>query len=86
VTLDGVAFDSAPALSAALVDDTTFRDCFVRRVVHSLMGIDMGAPGSAAWVQSAHDAFVANDTSLEELLVAIVRHPAFVERVPEASP
>jgi hypothetical protein len=87
VTLEGVGeFDTAPALSAALVDEPTFQSCFVRRVVHYLMGVDMGSAQGTAWVKAAQDAFVKHGTSLEELLVAIVRHPAFVERVTEASP
>ncbi|MDD9933785.1 MAG: DUF1592 domain-containing protein [Myxococcales bacterium] len=87
VAVDGVGdFDNAPAMSAALADAESFQHCFVRRVTHYLMGIDMGSPGSAAWVQQAHDDFVAGDTSLEELLVSLVRHPAFIERPTEVSP
>ncbi|MDD9941456.1 MAG: DUF1592 domain-containing protein [Myxococcales bacterium] len=87
ISLSGLGdFELAPEFAAALADDKAFQHCFVRRVVHYLMGIDMGSPRSAAWVKQAHQAFVEADTSLEALLIAIVRHPAFVERVPEESP
>jgi len=79
----GAMFTSAPAFSATLVDDPLFQACFVRRVVHYVAGIDIGAGSSVAWIEEAQAALVSNNMSLEELLVAVVRHPAFVERPTE---
>jgi hypothetical protein len=79
-------FDNAHAYSTALVDDMTFQSCFVQRLTHFLVGVDLGSPDSVAWTQQALETFVASDTSLEELLVAIVRHPAFIERRMETAP
>lgn len=73
-------FDRASEFSAALADDLRFQYCFVRRFAHSLLGIDVGSPAVVAWMKQAHDAFVASGTSFEELLVAIVTDPAFIER------
>lgn len=87
INVDGIGnVTSAAQLSAALVDDPAFQECFVRRATHYLVGIDLGSPEMAAWVQAGQTAFVDSDTSLEELLVALVRHPGFVERVKEVSP
>lgn len=86
VELDGIgSFDDARSLAAALADDLAFQRCFVRRLTHFLVGIDLGSPSLVAWTDQAHARFAASDTSLEELLVAIVRYPAFIER-PEGSP
>jgi hypothetical protein len=79
-------FDNAHAYSTALADDLAFQRCFVRRFTHFLVGIDMGATEMVAWTQQAHERFLATGTSLEELLVAIVRHPAFIERRVEKGP
>ena len=79
-------FANARELSAALVDDMDFQTCFVRRFAHFLAGADLGSPAEVAWTQQAHERFVEADTSLEELLVSLVRHPAFVERRVEAKP
>lgn len=87
ITVDGIGdFDDARAFAAALVDDLAFQRCFVQRFAHFLVGVDLGSPQSVAWTQEAHERFLESDTSLEELLVAIVRHPAFVERRAETSP
>ena len=87
VDVEGLGmFDNAHQYSTALVDDAMFQDCFVQRFTHFLVGIDLGSPDMVAWTQQAHEQFVAKDLSLEELLVAIVRHPAFIERRMEVAP
>ena len=63
-----------------------FQHCFVQRFTHFLVGVDLGSPDSVAWTQQALRALLEADTSLEELLVAIVRHPAFIERRMESGP
>jgi hypothetical protein len=87
IELAGVGrFDDARAFSAALADDLAFQRCLVQRFTQFLVGIDLGATGRVAWLQQAHERFLETDTSFEELLVAIVRHPAFVERRAEDEP
>ncbi len=73
-------FDDATTLSATLADDERFQQCMVQRFVHFMVGIDIGSPASVVWTRDADDAFVSSGTSFEELVVAIVRHPAFIER------
>jgi hypothetical protein len=86
IEVDGIGdFDDAPAFSAALADDVSFQYCFARRFTHYLLGMDLGATDRVAWTLEAHRRFAEADTSLEELLVGIVRHPAFIERAPEAT-
>jgi hypothetical protein len=80
VTVNGSSFDSAPALSGALAEDTLFQECLVRRFGHFLMGADFGAPAEVRASQEAYEAFVNSGGSFEELLVAVVRDPAFIER------
>jgi hypothetical protein len=79
-------FDNAHAYATALADDLEFQRCFVQRFAHFLVGFDLGSPEMVAWTQQAHERFVDSGTSLEELLVSIVRHPAFIERRMETSP
>ncbi|HMI91289.1 MAG TPA: DUF1592 domain-containing protein, partial [Polyangiales bacterium] len=79
-------FDSARAYARALADDLAFQRCFVQRFTHFLVGIDLGSPEMVAWTQQAHERLLETDLSLEELLVSIVRHPAFIERRTEAGP
>ncbi|MBM4364488.1 MAG: DUF1592 domain-containing protein, partial [Deltaproteobacteria bacterium] len=86
VDVGGQTLTSAAAYVSHLADDTDLQNCFVRRVTHYLVGADMGSPNAAAWVNEARARFLDSDTSLEELVVAIVRHPAFVERQKEISP
>ena len=84
IELEGLGeFDSAPALSAALADDLRFQHCFVRRLTHFMVGRDVGGPTDLTWTHEAHAAFLESGTSFEELLVALVRHPAFIERSKE---
>jgi hypothetical protein len=64
-------------LSRALVQSEDFQECFVRRFAHVFVGHDLG---SVEWTDDALAALVAADLSLEEFLVAFVRHDAFIER------
>jgi hypothetical protein len=80
IVLDGTAYDDAGALSEALASDTRFQRCLVRRFAHFALGADLGSPAAVAWTAEAHAEFVESDTSFEELVVALVRHPAFLER------
>ncbi len=87
VDVEGIGvFDNAHALATALADDASFQRCFVQRFTHFLVGVDLGSPAMVAWTEQAHASFVAADTSLEELLISIVRHPAFIERHLEVAP
>ena len=58
----------------------------MQRFTHFLVGIDLGSPEMVAWTQQAHERLLETDLSLEELLVSIVRHPAFIERREETGP
>lgn len=80
VVLDGVPYDTAPALSGALAEDESFQQCLVRRFGHFVMGAEFGAPSKVRASEEAYDAFASSDGSFEELLVAIVRDPSFIER------
>ena len=81
VNLDGFGrVASAADFVPQLADDLQFQHCLVQRFGHFLLGADLGAPDEARWTGDALRYFVAQDMSLEELLVAIVRDPAFVER------
>ncbi len=81
IELEGVGpLPDAMALSAVLADDVNFQHCMVQRFVHFLMGIDVGSPDAVRWSSDALSAFVESGGSFEELLVAIVRDPSFVER------
>ncbi|MBX3245617.1 MAG: DUF1592 domain-containing protein [Myxococcales bacterium] len=81
VRVEGLGeLEDAPTLGAALVADTRFQHCLVRRLAHFALGADLGSPATVAWTRESHRAFVESGTSFEELLVALVRHPAFIER------
>ena len=80
VVLDGVAYDSAPKVEAALAADVPFQQCLVRRFGHFVMGAEFGAPTAVRASTEAYDAFAKSGGSFEDLLVAIVRDPAFIER------
>lgn len=80
VEWNGVQYNSAAEISAAIVQDDRFQQCLVRRFGHFLMGADFGAPVVARAPAAALDAFKAAGGSFEELLVAIVRDPSFIER------
>jgi hypothetical protein len=45
-----------------------------------LLGAEFGSPLVVRAPREAHEAFVESGGSFEELLVAIVRDPAFIER------
>jgi len=80
VVLNGVAYANAAEVSASLADDESFQQCLVRRFGHFVMGAEFGAPLDVRASEEAYTAFQKNDGSFEELLVAIVRDPAFIER------
>ena len=80
VELEGAPFDNAPALSLALTQSREFRQCFIRRFANFVVGRDMGFPNQVAWLAEASNEMRDHDDQLSELLVALVRHPAFVER------
>jgi hypothetical protein len=80
VVLDGVAYDNPVQVSTALAADERFQQCLVRRFGHFVMGAEFGAPLEVRASEEAYAAFQENDGSFEELLVAIVRDPAFIER------
>lgn len=79
-TLNGVDYDNAVQMSASLADDVLFQQCLVRRFGHFIMGADFGSPVKVRASKEAYAAFLASDGSFEELLVAIVRDPAFIQR------
>jgi hypothetical protein len=82
VSVEGIGeFEEAPEFSAALANDENIQMCVVQRVLQLMLGIDLGSPRMVAVAQEAYDRFAEHDTSFEELLVAIVRHPAFIERI-----
>lgn len=80
VVLNGVSYDSAPKVSAAIADDTSFQQCLVQRFGHFVMGADFGSPIKVRAPKEAFDAFTESGGSFEELLVAIVRDRSFIER------
>jgi uncharacterized protein (DUF1800 family) len=80
VTLEGVAYENAAQISAALAEDERFQQCLVRRFGHFIMGAEFGEPLKVRAPTAAYDAFRNSNGSFEELLVAVVRDPAFVER------
>ncbi|MEM1417089.1 MAG: DUF1592 domain-containing protein [Myxococcota bacterium] len=80
IELELGSFDNAAEFSRALADDPAFKHCMIQRFAHFLMGIDVGSPRAIRWTYDALEDFDAAEGSFEELLVSIVRHPAFVER------
>lgn len=78
--IEGVTYQSAAAVSAALAEDPSFRRCLVRRFGHFVMGADFGNPRRVRAPREALAAFDESGGSFEELLVAVVRDPAFIER------
>lgn len=80
VILNGKPYDNAVQVSAALAQDERFQRCLVQRFGHFLMGADFGAPVTVRASGVAYQAFKNSGGSFEELLVAIVRDPAFIER------
>lgn len=80
VELEGAPFDNAPELSLALTQSREFRQCFIRRFANFVVGRDLGFPSQVAWLAEASTEMREQDDQLSELLVALVRHPAFIER------
>jgi hypothetical protein len=74
------SFSSAPELSLALTQSSTFRRCFLQRFTHYFVGRDIGTPSQALWLNESATIFGDEGDRLTELLVALVRHPAFIER------
>ena len=80
VVMNGKPYDNAVEVSAALAQDERFQQCMVQRFGHFVMGADFGSPIEVRASSAAYKAFKDSGGSLEELLVAIVRDPAFIER------
>ena len=80
VTLDGVDYAGPVGVVASFVDDLRFQHCLVERFGHFVMGAKFGDPVTVRASREAFEAFVASGGSFEELLVAIVRDRAFIER------
>jgi hypothetical protein len=80
VVLNGTPYDNAVQVSAALAKDERFQQCLVQRFGHFVLGADFGAPVAVRAPGAAYKAFKDSGGSLEELLVAIVRDPTFIER------
>jgi hypothetical protein len=80
VVWNGVPYANAAEVSAALAEDEAFQQCMVQRFGHFVLGADFGAPVEVRASGEAHQAFKDSGGSMEELLVAIVRDPAFIER------
>ena len=80
------SFNNAGALSKAFANDESFQQCFVQRFTHFIAGIDLGAPRSVAWSGAAEHSLTAGNGKLEEMVVALVRHPGFIERRTESAP
>jgi len=73
-------FSDAPMLSLSLTQNARFRSCFLRRFANSFVGYDIGDPAHVTWLAEASASMRSHDDRLTELLVALVRHPAFIER------
>ncbi len=73
-------FDTAPELSLALTGSSLFRNCFLQRFAHFFVGRDLGSPREAIWLNESASTFRDEGDRLTELLVALVRNPAFIER------
>lgn len=80
VVWNDVPYENAAQISAALVQDEAFQQCLVQRFGHFLLGADFGAPVTVRASAAAYQVFKDSGGAFEELLVAIVRDPAFIER------
>ncbi|MBX3129179.1 MAG: DUF1592 domain-containing protein [Polyangiaceae bacterium] len=80
VVLDGASYDNAPQVAAAIAEDERFQHCLVERFGNFVMGAEFGAPIEVRASAAAYQAFRDSGGSFEELLVAIVKDPAFIER------
>ena len=79
-TIEGVTYQTAAEVSAALAEDESFKRCLVRRFGHFVMGAEFGDTERVRAPREAYQAFEESGGSFEELLVAIVRDQAFIER------
>jgi hypothetical protein len=80
VVWNGTPYESAVQVSAALAKDERFQQCMVQRFGHFVMGAEFGAPLTVRAPGAAYKAFKDSSGSFEELLVAVVKDPAFIER------
>jgi Protein of unknown function (DUF1592)/Protein of unknown function (DUF1588)/Protein of unknown function (DUF1595)/Protein of unknown function (DUF1585) len=81
VELPGVgSFDNARDLSVALTESPEFRACFVRRFSHFMLGREVGGPAEISWLGDAARRAEERGDALAELLISLVRDPAFIER------
>ncbi|HEY6078488.1 MAG TPA: DUF1592 domain-containing protein [Polyangiaceae bacterium] len=80
VVLDDVPYQNAAQVSVALAQDERFQRCLVQRFGHFLLGADFGAPLEVRAPAAAYQAFKDTGGSFEELVAAVVRDPAFIER------
>ncbi|MEM9692139.1 MAG: DUF1592 domain-containing protein [Myxococcota bacterium] len=80
VTVAGQEYSGAISVSAALAEDDSFRQCLVQRFGHFVMGHEFGDPLTVRASSEALAAFDDSGGAFEELLVAIIRDPAFIER------
>jgi len=81
ITFPGAGeIDGATDLSQILADDPAFRSCLVQRFAHFLMGGQVGSPEVVRWTGEADQTFLESGGNFEELLVDLVRDPAFIER------
>lgn len=74
------AYDVAPEFTAALPEASAFRRCFLQRFAQYFVGRDLGTPSQTTWLAETTTTFRDADGRLSDLVVALVRHPAFVER------
>lgn len=80
ILFDGESITRAPDLTAVLTSDPRFRNCFVRRFAHFAVGRDLGRPSQLLWLSQSFGEFDDSGDQLDELVIAFVRHPAFIER------
>jgi hypothetical protein len=80
VVMNGMNYANAVEVSAALAQDERFQQCLVERFGHFVLGAPFGAPVEVRASGEAFKAFKDSNGSFEELLVAIVKDPFFIER------
>lgn len=71
--------DGGAGVGAGLAQSEEFQNCFVRRWAHSSLGADLGE--GSAWITDVTEAFMAEGGSIESMVMHMVAHPGFVERV-----
>jgi len=82
IELDGVetTFADATELANQLVASRRAQTCFVQHTVEYTQG-RRATPASACAVEAGMEAFEASDGDIVELVVAMVRHPTFAQRI-----